>query len=72
MFPDPDCRKPDSLVFLNKDPKYVMNNLICDFDKPTMDPGSPYVEALKEMNYKSVFVPHHLIYREVAAVLERD
>ena len=70
LFPTVECPVPDPLIYLNDDRKYILNHMTCDFDNPCMDFGSPYVEALKVMNFESVFVPHHLIYNEVALVLE--
>lgn len=63
---------PDPLIYMNKDPGYILNHMTCDFDDPNINPGSEYVEALKVMNFESVFVPHYLIFREVAAVLKKD
>ena len=72
-FPEADMLEHlNSITYLNKDKKYIMNHMICDFDNPCLEQGSPYIEALKEMNFLSVFIPHHLIYREVATVLEND
>ena len=64
------------VVSLNKDLEYVVKNIVCDDDQPSLDPNSSWkcvlIKGKKMLAYGSYFVPDYFVFDIVQKELWRN
>ena len=63
---------PKVVVCLNKDFRYVVKNIVCDDDQPSLDPNSSWIKGKKMLAYGSYFVPDYFVFDIVQKELWRN